>query len=116
MYTKDKDASRHPKIRALQMRISKDGDIDRGESLHMTHIRTCVETIEEVEANKKGTAHEKAMDANEKYKLALYFMQMLEDPKQFAYLDRFAQGEDSQVTARMNLKPADLPIYRELLA
>jgi hypothetical protein len=74
IYTKNKDASRIPLVRGLQMRISKEGDIDKGESLHISHIRTCVETIEEVEATKKGTTDEKTMDANEKYKLGIYFM------------------------------------------
>ena len=78
------------------MRLAEDGDVDQGESLHMAHIRECVEIIEEVEANKKGTAHEKVIDQNEKYKMSLFYMQMLEDPKQFAYLERFLRGEDSK--------------------
>jgi len=98
------------------MRLAEYGDVDKGESQHMAHIRECVDIIAEVEANKKGTSHEKVLDENEKYKLSLFYMQMLEDPKQFAYLERFLRGEDSKLKTRMNLKPADVIKYRDLLS
>lgn len=37
-------------------------DVDKGESPHLVHINECIEIVEEVEADKKGTTHEKTLN------------------------------------------------------
>jgi len=68
--------------------------------------------VEGVEADKKGTTHEKTLDMNEKFKLAVIYMKMLEDPEKFKHLDRFVG--DAENSCRMNLAPGDLAEYKEL--
>jgi hypothetical protein len=42
-----------------------------------------LEVIEDVEANHKGLSDEKFLNNNEKYKIALCYMDMLENPKKY---------------------------------
>ena len=46
----------------------------------MRHVLQCMTIIDQMEADKKGTSHEKALNTNEKFKLALIYMSMLEKP------------------------------------
>ena len=104
--------SRYPPLRQLQLRLADGCEIDKGVSPHLRHIQESIEIVDEVEADKKGTTHEKTLDMNEKFKLAVIYMKMLEDPEKFKHLGRFVG--DSENSCRMNLAPADLEGYREL--
>jgi hypothetical protein len=54
-----------------------------------------VQIIEEVEASHKGLNDEKFLNNNEKYKLGLIYIEMLEKPDDFKFLDRLAGDNDS---------------------
>lgn len=74
MIDKKNFREKYPTMRMIQLRLQPDAEVDPGESPHIAHIRECVELIEEVEADKKGTSDEKVLDMNLKYKLALQYM------------------------------------------
>jgi len=90
-------------------------DVDTGENHHLAHMRECVEIIEEVEADKKGTTHEKVLDMNEKYKLSLIYMGMLDNPGNYKFMERCMDGQDSKNQSKMSLPPADLAKYIDLM-
>ena len=81
----------------------------------MAHFRECVEIIEEVEADKKGTVHSKVLNMNEKYKMGLIYMKMLDNPDKFKYIERCMEGQDSKTQSKMSLPPADLAKYIDLM-
>lgn len=70
-------------------------------------ITDCIKIIDDLEAEKKGTPDEKSLSTLDKYKIGVVFMQMLQDPTKFKYLDRFVANGDS-TTVRMNLSDADI--------
>lgn len=75
---------RFTKLKELQMRLDKNTEVElNGESPHIEHIQECLEVIEDVEANHKGLSDEKFLNNNEKYKIALCYMDMLENPKKY---------------------------------
>lgn len=102
-----------PKLKEIQLRMDEKYTVDRTENPTINHIDHCIEIIEEVEANHKGQYDEKILNHNEKYKLGLQYIQMLQDPKKFKYLDRLAGGEQA-FALRMNLPPDDLKQYKVL--
>ena len=104
-----------PKLKEIQLRKDPKYTVDRTENPTINHIDHCIEIIEEVEASHKGQFDEKMLNYNEKYKLGLQYIEMLEDPTKFKYLDRLAGGEQA-FSLRMNLPTDDLRQYKHLEA
>lgn len=96
-------------MKELSLRMTENIDVDYCGSPHLLHMAHCVEIIEEVEADHKGQKDEKYLSENEKYKLGIQYMQMLEDPSQFKFLERLTGGDAEQI--RMNLNPQDIVIH-----
>lgn len=69
-------------------------------------IKDCIDLIDLVEANKKGTNEEKHLSDFEKYKMGANFMRMVQNPKRFDHLERFISGRgDSRL--KLNLPNKD---------
>jgi hypothetical protein len=47
----------------------------------------CIEIIDEIEADKKGTNDEKHLNMTEKYKFALIYLDMLNDIQKYSHLN-----------------------------
>jgi predicted RNase H-like nuclease len=86
--------------------ISSEAQLEEYPSPFLVKIQECLRIVDDIEAEKKGTLDEKNLSTFDKYKLAVKFMQMTQNPKKFKYLERFTAGESNQV--RMNLAPIDL--------
>ena len=82
------------KLKDLQLRMIDDAK-ENEMSPHLRHISQCLDIIEDVEANHKGLTDEKFLNMKEKYKLALTYMEMLNNPEKFKYLDRTSGGDGS---------------------
>lgn len=65
---------------------------DEASSQRLVSIRDCIDLIDLVEANKKGTNEEKHLSDFEKYKMGANFMRMVQNPNRFDHLERFISG------------------------
>jgi hypothetical protein len=61
-----------------------------------------------MEADKRGTSQEKSLSTNEKFKLSLTYMSMLEKPYKFKYLNRFIPGFEEETVYRKKVNPNKL--------
>ena len=111
---------KYPTLKQLRFRLLDHMDPDQGGSPHLRHVKECLKIIDQMEADKQGTSQQKSLSINEKYKLSLNYMKMLDNPKRYAYLDRFleiepvpdnsfkSRGKLPKGQVRMNLPPEDL--------
>lgn len=90
IYEQDLQSQKFSKVKELQLRAADYSqiDVDGGSSPHIRHIKDCMKIIDEIEARRNGTSGYKALNMNEKYKIAIIYMKMLEDPSKFGNLER----------------------------
>lgn len=86
---------------------------DETSSQRLLTIQDCIDFIDLVEANKKGTNEEKHLSEFEKYKLGANFMRMVQNPKRFDHLERFISGR-SDSKLKLNLPSQDMREFTEL--
>ena len=72
-----------PLIKQLRTRLDETRVLDDNFSPYLLKISESLRCIEDIEADKKGTSQEKHLSAFDKYKVAVKFMQMLQNPKKF---------------------------------
>ena len=65
-----------------------------------------------MEADSKGVTAERALSNFDKYKLAVQYMGMIQNPGKYTYLDRFLLNTENMVT--LDLPPTDKARYLEL--
>ena len=78
----------------------------------------CLKMIGDVEAQRSGTSGYKALNMNEKYKIAIMYMKMLENPKRFANLERLLPQKDQQADEEgkvlLRLPQEDIEEYKKI--
>jgi hypothetical protein len=128
VYEKRIIESKYPTLKQLRFRMMDHMDPDQGGSPHLRHVTECIRIIDQMEADKRGTSQQKSLSTNEKYKLSLNYMKMLERPSRYAYLDRFLPGEAPRSKhgshthakklpkgqVKMNLAPEDLARFKQV--
>jgi hypothetical protein len=88
----------------ISLRMTDDYDVDKLGSPHLMHINQVLDIIREVELDHVGQSDQKFLSTKEKYRLALFFMKLIEDPSAFPYLEKRSGGENSE-SIRPDLKP-----------
>ena len=101
-----------PKVKQLQIRLHPTRIYDDNHSPFLCKITECLKVIEELEADSKGVTSERVLSNLDKYKLAVQYMGMLQNPAKYAYLDRFLVNTDNIVT--LDLPPSDKARYIQL--
>ena len=80
----------------------------------------CIEIIDEIEADKKGTNDEKHLNMTEKYKYALLYLDMLDNLNKYSHLDQITNETQSNQTKvssgliEVRLKNKDLKDHLEM--
>ena len=87
-------------------------DVDGCGSPHLFHLQQVVDIVDEVEANHKGQTDQKFLCAKEKYKIGLLYMEMLEDPKKFKFLENKSGEKEEKL--QMNLPDKDIWRWEQL--
>lgn len=70
--------------------------MDGGVSPHIRHVKECLTVIEEIEEKRFGTNGYKALNYNEKYKIALLYMKMLQNPDKFSNMERYLPPSEKE--------------------
>jgi hypothetical protein len=78
---------KYPLIKQIFLRMEDEYDIDNGSSPYLLQMDRCIEIIDEIEADKKGTNDEKHLNMTEKYKYALLYLDMLDNIQKYSHLD-----------------------------
>ena len=93
-------------------------DIDNGSSPYLLQMDECIQIIDEIEADKKGTNDEKHLNMTEKYKFALYYMDMLENIQKYSYLSKdyseVSKEKEKKSVIELRLTQKDLKEHLDL--
>lgn len=117
MVEQQKMRERHSKSIELQLRMQPGAEVDKFGSPHLLHINQCLTIINEVELNHKGLFDQKYLSEQEKYRLAVFFMKLLEDPAGFPFLEKLSGGNKSEalrVDKRINLTAKQSKGFRDI--
>lgn len=75
-------------------------------------MQECIKFIDDIEDSKKGNKKDKNISTYDKFKLAISYMEMLEEPEKFEFMQRFIVSTKNNKV--LELKPSEAEKWKEL--
>ena len=79
---------------------------------YLDRMQECIKFIDEIEDSKKGNKKDKNISTYDKFKLAISYMEMLEEPEKFEFMQRFIVSTKNNKV--LELKPSEAEKWKAL--